>query len=448
MSTVLFWFIFIGFTIFAYYRFNWAVLFYLAIKVVLIKSMLLFYVDGLPLITLDRAMEFVLLCFLFSPIRTVWIKIKSLKDDVFFWPWILILAAQLLLFLAHSNEIMNAVKGLLLFIFEYTLLYVLIVLALKEQKDLKQLIRYFGIVFLLVGLYGLLEKWTGENPFIDFFSQKAQEIGNDSLVFTYGEEIRFGISGRIQSVVFHAISYGGILALFIPVFINQFLSSKSSSAKLLWYVLVCILATNLVFSNSRAAVLSCAIIGLSSLYLLFRGKQRLQNTVLFVIPLVVIMLALVSNPHTKEHLYEAFYGWSLAGELKGSTVDDRAGKFEYALDVISSDIVFGKGFGHVAQLIDAKNQGIGGAESFWLRQLVEAGLVGIVGYFAFFVGIVFVALNQLVKKWNFEFLFIILLSVGYVTFISLTGELNTFPFFILLLAVYSNLAASHKIEHE
>lgn len=449
MSTYIYWLIFIGFTIVAFQQFKQAVIFYLAIKVVLIKPILLFYLEGFPLVTLDRAMELVLIIYLFIPRNKGWAQFVNFHKNQFFLPWTLLIITQVLLLIGHaSTGFINASKGLSLFVFEYFLFYVLIVDALKHQKELKQLLLSLGLVFLLAGIYGLITKWTGENPFIDFFALKAREIGNENLVFIYGDKPRFGISGRVQSVVFHAIAYGGILALFIPVFISQFLQSDKVSVKFLWYALVCILVVNLILANSRAALVSCVIIGLSSFYFLAKKKRTTQNTVMLIAPLILAFGVLVLHPKTGQYFNEAIHGFNNAGELQGSTFVDRNGKFQYAMDAISDDLVFGKGFGHVAELIKKNDAGIGGAESFWLRQLVEAGFVGVLGYIFFFTWICIIVTKQFIATRQFDYIFILSLTFGYFVFISLTGELNTFPFYILLLAVFSNLAVSYNPQHE
>lgn len=448
MSTFIIWFIFIGFSIAGYYQFKWTVIFYLAIKVVLIKPILLFYIDGFPLATLDRAMEFVLIFYLFIPRNKGWTQCGNFQRNPFFWSWTLLIIAQVLLFIAHLSDFANASKGLLLFVFEYFLLYVLVVFSLKHRKDLKILFVSFGGVFLLVGIYGLLTKWTGQNLFIDFFAQKAKEIGNENLVFTYGNEIRFGIAGRVQSVVFHAIAYGGILAMFIPVFTVQFLRSDRLSKKFYWYALSCILVVNLFFANSRAAILSCGIVSLSVVYVFVEEKKKILNAIFLLTPFVAAALMLFVIPDPGQLLKEAYHGINEGGELKGSTLADRFGKFYYAFNEVSNKLFFGKGFGHVAQLIHMNDAGIGGAESFWLRQIIEAGIVGVLGYVLFFAGICQGAIKQFIRTKRFEWLFLISLTLGYLVFISLTGELNTFPFFVVLLAVFSNLAASFKTANE
>lgn len=440
MEVFIYGIILIAFSIVGYYKFKWALILYVSLKVVLIKSMVLFHVPGLPLITLDRCMEFVLILLSFKNLNPFSNRFLGIKSNLLAKPWLLLLLAQIVVFLVHMSNFPNALKGLSMFIFEYIILFVLITSTLTQKKDLILQIKGLATVFLFVGLYGLFSKYAGVNPFIDFFAEKGRQFGNDNLVFTYGAEYRFGIANRVQSVVFHPIAYGGILAMMVPVITNQFLQTQNPSRYLLWYGLSILLILNLLFANSRAAVGMFALISLSSLYVYFFKERNKKNTLIIVLPLLAIMLfASFYFAEIKAWILQAANVWN-ADFQHGSTMPDRVGKLDYVWQQLKGHMIFGLGYGTVGQYIVQNDAGLGGAESFLLKQLLEAGLFGILSYSAFFCWALVLCIKQFMFSRKSEYVYLTFLIIGYFTFILLTGELDTFPFFVILLAVFSNLA--------
>lgn len=445
MITLLYWLLFIGFSVLGYYHFKWALTIYLAIKIVLIKPMLLFYLPGFPLLTLDRCIELALFILFIIHNRSIQTSIKQFKLNTFYLPWMLLLVAQAVLFFVHITDFVNSVKGLAFFVFEYVLLYLIINNTFKTREQLLTVIKSMGLVFGLVGLYGLFNKISGNNLFIDFYAEKAQQIGNDSLVFTYIPKNRFGIIGRIQSVVFHPIAYGGILAMFIPVFTNQFIAGRQLAEKWAWYVLSLVLTLNLVFANSRAALLSALIITLSSVYAYAMQHRTKYNTILIGVPLVsLLVLTSLFFKDIAAWMGEALQVWGTPEDLKGSTIPDRFLKFKYTWDAVSGKKLFGLGFGTVATFIQEQNRSLGGAESFWLKQLLEAGLFGVAAYLLFFALSALKAIQLFFKSRSVDDFYLATLVIGYLVFISLTGELGTFAMFVVLLALYANLSTANS----
>ncbi len=374
------------------------------------------------------------------PLHNVYTDIKK---HVFFLPFLLFVLLQLVLFAAHLHHFKQAIKGLTLFGFEYVALFVMLAFTLKSRRELRLAVSAFAAVFLLVGVYGLLTKIAGTNPFIDFFVEKARAIGNDQLVFTYIPETRFGIEGRIQSVVFHPIAYGGILALFIPAFSVEWVRTSIMRTKLLWYALVVVLSVNLLLANSRAAVAALSVGLLSTVLGVALLYKSTSNKVLLGIPVVLLLGGiLIGITEFKDFIGEAFRGIDAPEALKGSTFPDRSAKFQFTWQVLEGNRAFGLGFGAVADFIRQKNDGLGGAESFWIKQLLEAGIAGVFSYFLFFAGSIFQTVKAYKRTPSLENLYLLFMLLGYFVFISLTGELDTFPYFVMQLAIYSNLSAT------
>lgn len=443
MISLLYWLVFIGFTVLGYYRFKWAMTCYLAFKIVLIKPMLLVYLSGFPLLTLDRALELVLLILFPLQFKNLKNSLLQFRQNLFFIPWMVLLGLHIILWIWNLNNWVISTKGLALFVFEYLALFFIIINTLQTRKELFDTVKWIAIVFLGVGIYGMFNKLSGANPFIDFYATQAQQIGNDSLVFTYIPKDRFGIVGRIQSVVFHPIAYGGILAMVLPAFAIEFVRNQKLSIKWSWYLLTLLLGFNLVFANSRAAIISCVIISIGVIYVFFKRYRNKINSLFISIPMVLVMVFFgLFFEEIILRFGEAFQVFKTPDNLVGSTLPDRIVKFKYAWETISNNYLFGLGFGTVADFIKQENSSLGGAESFWIKQLIEAGFVGVIAYFVFFTVSAINVFRQSRELKSVELIYLFTLILGYFVFVSLTGELGTFPMFVILLALYSNLATA------
>ena len=132
--------------------------------------------------------------------------------------------------------------------------------------------------------------------------------------------------------------------------------------------------------------------------------------------------------------------WENSTNSMGSTLAERAEKFRHAFELTKEHPWFGYGYGFVAEQIKANNAQIGGAESFWILCMLEFGIVGLLGYASFFIGIFVGVLKNVFSENGFvRLLYITMLCtiMGYLVFISATGMLDTFAIFSLFFALFS-----------
>ena len=113
-----------------------------------------------------------------------------------------------------------------------------------------------------------------------------------------------------------------------------------------------------------------------------------------------------------------------------------------AFTLIKNRLFTGNGFGATKKLVHdtASDTDLKGAESIWLVVLVDNGLIGVVAFIMFYTNIIRRFIKEKKKALNKDTILKIKIAiitvVCHVMFVTLTGDMNSFAFFMLYAGIF------------
>ncbi|TSA27723.1 O-antigen ligase domain-containing protein [bacterium] len=435
----------IFFTIFLFNNYIKGLSLYISLNLFFLSTMVILNIPGFPLFTLKR------LLFIIVIIRYVIFLQKNrsftqnkLRNFFLMREIKLIIVCMSLLMFITPMPIEEQIKGYFSSVLELFILIILIWHSFRTEEEIFSAFKLLFFSFFILCIYGIYNKLTGSNPYIEYFRSQAIEMEKTSIIALIYTE-RTSIFGRFQSFMYHPISYGGYLAMIFPYLLIFYLNTSNKFRRSFYSILLVILMVNVIFTNSRSAII---FLGISTFSIFAFISKNTRRIIISIFVIVIVMLIFSSmTPILKDYssiIKHSFIFWEDVEQsiMRGSSLESRWEQIYNALLLFKEHPILGNGFGKTKQLIDhtAIHRSIGGAESYWITLMIDFGIIGVVLYILFFFKILKFTFyhkknnikndiaNGLMKATFF-------MTLGYLVFISATGELQTFSFFCILTAL-------------
>jgi hypothetical protein len=358
-----------------FYDFRKAFLLYVLFKVFLNQNINIINLPGVPLLTMELFMNVCFFVyFIFFQRKTFYSEEKFPLKMAFIYCLASIFISTVFSSVGFSSAITRALRDLFnIYIFIYILWCVL-----REKEDIVFLVMGFSYIFIILGLYGFYEKYTGVNPLMDY-----QVLLNPSykvIEWVYSDYGRLGM-GRIRSAILHPIGFGVYLSIIITFYLfiqNKYerIWKQSNYLKfLLFFLCICCL----FFTNSRGPLLYLFI----SVLAVFSFKNIRTYQIVYIGLIGILFAWNFIEPYFANII--SFYDSSVATKIGGSTIDMRIYQFSTAFDFFSPSPFIGLGIKSMDSFLG--RSGIHGGESIWIWLLIERGILGCVSHIILIISI-------------------------------------------------------------
>lgn len=382
--------------------------------------------------------SFLSICFFLSEFSRIRSHLGSLRQTVIY-PLLIMMVIASFILLIYSPHYHSLKDGVRLFVVELIVKYFAIAygfLCIKEELDLKPAANavYVGMIMLTFwGIQNLVTRdsiWLGMIIDSDNYPYEVQSFSNQE---------RF----RVQSMFVNPFFYGYICALYLIFVLYLFFKEIITKDKLL--VVLAGSLFGIITCGSRAVMLA-SIIGTLSFFIFYLDKRNRKILLLglTIVSFFSISYLMASNSDYVDNILKAFntdtYG--TGGDGYGSNIGMRLVQLGAVLYYISDNPLFGRGkdFFLLDMGFSDISAGTGsfvdndlwGLEGIYLDHLLERGFVGLFFWFAFYTS-VFIYFLKRKKAYKIDVAFGIALIALYVSFTSITGDLNSvFPTLLLI----------------
>ena len=332
-------------------------------------------------------------CQIILIIPYIYFMIKVVLDKKIIIPahikWLLIWSVFMLVFLLNTYH-MERTVGYYLWLMLNIINIFLIVNLFCTKNKLMDLIRFYGISFVLVSLFGLFQFMSA--PFLKL---------STPLVTQWWIP---GILARINGFSYEP-SYFATYELIGWTFFFSLIRLNNTSVYSKKFRNVCffILTLAIIFSSSRMGIAMIIFISILSyintafsfLINLRKGKIYFSFILktLFVVSLVLSLCTYAANSGILDE-----YDFLLAGTgINGATshsVDDRSSLAEQTFDIFLKSPFVGVSLGGIPENI-ASSMGVSGDDKqfegsvVFLEVLAASGIFGIIPFLAYFIKIIF-----------------------------------------------------------
>lgn len=245
----------------------------------------------------------------------------------------------------------------------YILVYILIGQGIENYADVKKLLFAILAGFSLCVLYGLYQA--------TFVITASDALWVDSNVFP---ELKRRITGTLQNPNIFA----GYITMVLAILLGLFTESKAYKEKALYLLIMLVSATALVFTYSRAAMLTIFIV------LIVLGILRDKSII--VVSILVAIVCLIANPLLLERMTSIFTTVDTSTEM-------RLAFYEATLAMIEDHPILGCGWGAYFMVYPEYDFYLQGADvkivhahNVYLNYVAEVGIIGAAAFFWFFFG--------------------------------------------------------------
>lgn len=338
-------------------------------------------------------------------------------------------AASYLLTFMVSNEFSKA----LAFISrsrEYLLALFFWYLFVAKKRNHKHLIYWMIAFTAIMALYGIVESFTSQNPFIRFL-YRNHLISN----IQREESFRYGLY-RAQSLTIWCSAFGVASCMgFILVGHYYFSKFKHSLLRPLFFLIYFVLCSLAVICCGTRSVY--VVMVLSSLSFLPYFKIR---TLKLVIPMVfMVVLAYMFYGDFFRMITDSMINDEAVG---GSSFNMRQTQWKVVLSISNKSFWFGHGLGSVPEMTSTY-AGLYGAESLVFTTMIERGVLGLLSV-AFLYGQIII---WLIRESQYRLIFVVVaFIVGKI--ISLFPGNGECYILMIIIPLYKWLSCSDKVRLE
>ena len=336
------------------------------------------------------------------------------------------------LFSEFSDGFPKGVYSYLIYFFTNNFLAGIILFqSIQSSKDASLIIKWMVFAIAMLTFYGIFEYASGYN---NIFWSLMQKEFNLKTVYDYYGDLggRFGLDNRIKSTNIHPITYGGRLALFVPLFMMLFADSKTwkviKSPLILGFVFL-LLLINIYLTASRSCWIAAIIC--FGLIFFFERKHYFKRYATFKL----VSLALITLPLIIV-LIPVFINYSNQADKRGSSVYARTVQYNYIFDrIVNKDYLMGHGPDAVAIYIESGvHPPALGFESILFEIFVNNGLLGFIGYMLFYVSVSVLTFKNL-RSWYCSS-YMLAITVAHIVFVFITGERYTIVVYWCMLCLF------------
>ena len=301
------------------------------------------------------------------------------NDTYFFAPAIKIMVASYVLSslfseIPYSISFNQIIKQLIDY---FGIIYILF-RCLNTKDDIKTFTKALIISALVFTINGFIEGIFNINAlgaFIYLNTPDTEEMTTRSFYSPLGGgQLRFGIVRCYSVFGLHLLfGFACCLALFLTLILQKERVRIFNSIKI-YFPIIALLGTGIIFCNSKGPML-CGI-----LILLTRYKFKDLFNIWTITPLIIgFILVNVYLPDYFNNFLSLFDA-DLAEEGKGSSVALRERQFQVAFSLFARNPLFGSGINATSYFQSHGFEDIFGAESIWLQLLPDQGLLGVFAY--------------------------------------------------------------------
>lgn len=318
----------------------------------------------------------------------------------------------------------TVVKPVRYFISTYLNLFVGYCL-LKQRYSWVSLSKTLLMIFFLYAIYGICTFFMQGNPYYDFV---VSVYGIDAM---WSEVQDRGY--RVNSFLSNPIAYGLVMALATMSLWAYYLRNKSKMV----LALLCLIAFNLVLSNSRSSFSAFAI-GVIIYAVLYYGASR--KMLVAILGSCVVIGILYYNVENIAFMIDSVVDvWQTGGNsTKGSNMELKKEQLAVSLIYFQESPIWGHGIGYFRDVIQERygtQSGLAGLEGYGYRLLVELGLVMIIAFIIFIIKFIRIVIRHKIYD---SLLSSITLGqfVAFVFFLMATGDYgNVFQYAFILIGI-------------
>lgn len=277
--------------------------------------------------------------------------------------------------------------------------------TISFNKIIKQLIDYFGILFILFKclntkkdlilftkaliisaliftIDGIVEGITKINPigaFIYLNTPDTEDMTSRSFYNPFGEgQMRFGMSRCFSVFGLHLqFGFACCVALYLILILQKErfqLFKKINNSNFIYFTILALLGTGIIFSNSKGPMI-CGL-----LIILSRYKFQDLINIWTITPLIIGFILIYIYMPDYFNNFLSLFDSDLAEEGKGSSVALRERQFQVAFTLFERNPLFGSGINAASYFQSNGFEDLLGAESIWLKLLPDQGVFGVFSY--------------------------------------------------------------------
>jgi O-antigen ligase len=273
------------FTITAFARFEYGLLFALFVFILVPRYVGVDPGYGLPIINAQRIFLGILL--IIWLMKKVVLKRKILPKTILDRQIIALLLIQLVSVFSATTYFNASLLKLFQIVFEQYLIYYLIIYTIKSKPQIERLVRTIVLALMVVSIFGIIEYYLGYYIF-SFLKPVRSELQS-----SYGNQfLRFGTL-RIMSTMGSGRILGMCLILLIPLSLLFSVKKQNTSHKYFWGVVSIVFIVALYFTKSRASLLGF-LVSLVVIYPIY--KKYFISGIKVILP--IILMFYILNPAT------------------------------------------------------------------------------------------------------------------------------------------------------
>lgn len=299
---------------------------------------------------------------------------------------------------------------------------------LKQRCSWVSLSKTLLIIFSIYAIYGIYTFAMQGNPYYDFVVSVYGEGGVDGM--WSGIQDR---GYRVNSFLSNPIAYGLVMALATMGLWAYHLRIRNKMA----IILLCLIAFNVVLSNSRSSFSAFAL-GVIIYVILYYGVSR--RMIIAILGGCVVVGILYYNVENVASMIDSVADiWQTGGDsTEGSNMELKNEQLAVSLLYFQESPIWGHGIGYFRDVIQERygtQSGLAGLEGYEYRLLVELGLVMIIAFIIFILKFMRIVIRYKIYD---SLLSSITLGqfVAFVFFLMATGDYgNIFQYAFILIGI-------------
>jgi len=310
-------------------------------------------------------------------------------------------------------------------------LNIFMVLFFKQESDFKKYIKFIIFLTFFSGIYSIYTYIIGSNPVGDIVAHYIKKFESQGLGGNYINTHRGFLKGRIMGFTVHPLMFGGVVALFSMLILQQRLIVSNVKEKTFCLLYLFFLLILILLTGSRSVIIG-VLFGMLYLFSQYYHKK-------FFGAMIISFLFIVVGNITIDDVFlkSIIYFWNEDSDVSGSSYGMRTIQLEACLDEIDKDItswLFGLGheWSNHYLSINGNRPPFQGFESILFVKIVNTGLLGTVLYFIF----VYYPIVKLVNKYVYDKLerkFIISFMICGLTISLMTGDYYGYRLYLVLI---------------
>lgn len=405
-------------------------------------ALLIFYSMCLSSVMADAYVGFSVLippvCFFLSEVRRFKAYYIQLKFTSFYNLFIMVLVASLIVY--YMSPHLQGVKGLFtLFKTDFVLKYFSILYAffsLKSAKGFKMAVDTVFVSIIILTAFGILNLITHHAIFVDWALDGASSL-ND-VTKDAGAKFDNSSRFRVQAMHLNPFIYGYICMFSSVLFIFAWKRRLMQKPTFMIALGCCLFG---ILTCATRTVMFCSFMCYIVYYFI---THQIQKKILYiVIFLCLFYLCYLYIPFIHDNLYfiGTMFESNANSEVEGSSIEMRLGQFAAVFYHIQSHFLFGRGYGFfyidlgwsdgLEGLLDKDLFGLEGVQ---FELLLERGIVGLLVYVVFWLSMLCILYKY--KKTDKQICALcISVTIGYLLFSIMTGELGSLFFMGLILGM-------------